>query len=118
MSVRTFYVTFGQQYPRELHPTFPRADRDGWVAMTYALDEDEAWEVAVAVFGRDGFSMLYDEPAKPTLELYPLGELAELDVTEVLNLEPEPAQPDPSCTLCGGQDKPCPGCNPRQRSEP
>jgi hypothetical protein len=123
MSVTTYYVTFGAQYPRELHPTFPLADHDGWVAMTYAHDETEAWEVADAMFGRDGYSTIYPEgdPGQPTLELYPRGQLAELDVTEVLNLdadEPETAQPDPSCILCGGQDTPCPACNPRTRMEP
>ena len=29
----TFYVTFGQQYPREPHPTFGKAHRDGWVEI-------------------------------------------------------------------------------------
>jgi hypothetical protein len=46
----TFYVTFGQQYRHEAHPTFPKAHPDGWVTVV-AADELAARSLAVERLG-------------------------------------------------------------------
>ncbi len=45
-----FRVTFGSQYPREPHPRFSLARRDGWVAIL-AVDVADARAFAVLVLG-------------------------------------------------------------------
>jgi hypothetical protein len=73
-----FRVTFGQQYPREPHPTLALAHRDGWVSIL-APDEHAARAEAHRVLDVR-WSMLYqpDEPGYPTTEHYPLGELLQI----------------------------------------
>lgn len=71
----TFYVTFGQQYPRERHPTFDDAHRDGWVevdADTYA----EARALTVRQLGVH-WSDIYTAPDWDP-SYYPLGVLGVL----------------------------------------
>jgi hypothetical protein len=66
-----FYATFGQRFPREPHPTFPRAHHDGWVAFD-APDQTAASDAAFRAFG-DDWSMLYAD--QPDRDFFPLGEL-------------------------------------------
>ena len=66
-----FFVTFGQQYPREPHPRLALAHKDGWVtieAENYELARLEAFRVLGG-----WWSNLYEE--KPDAAFYPLGEL-------------------------------------------
>ena len=71
-----YHVTFGQQYPRETHPAFPAADRDGWVDIV-APDFASARSVAFRWFGVRWANMYPDDErwAEDRL-LYPLGCLA------------------------------------------
>lgn len=43
-----------------------------------------------------------------------IDELTDLDLID----HDEERQPDPNCVRCGGQESPCPVCNPRVRAEP
>ena len=67
-----FYVTFGQQYPRETHPTFGAAHRDGWFEIE-ADNYEEARRVAIGWLGR-AWSGIYPEDDFDAT-LYPLGRL-------------------------------------------
>ena len=69
-----YRITFGQQYPREPHPTLALAHRDGWVALI-APDEGAARDEAIRVLDVR-WSMIYapGDPGYPTTEVYPLGE--------------------------------------------
>ena len=73
VSPMIYYVTFGQQYPREPHPTFAKAHRDGWVEIE-APDEITARRIAVGWFDR-AWAFIYSEsdPWRPKLDMYPLG---------------------------------------------
>lgn len=68
-----YRVTFGQQYPREPHPTLALAHRDGWVAIL-APDEGQARAEAHRLL-TERWSMIYapGEDGYPTTEHYPLG---------------------------------------------
>lgn len=75
--MRLFHVTFGQRFPREEHPTFPKAHRDGWVDIL-ASDEHGAREIAVARLGQ-AWSGLYpddDDWREHSVPFYPMGVLA------------------------------------------
>ena len=54
---RAYAVTFGQQYPREPHPYYAKAHRDGWVEVE-ARTRGEAAVAAWRLFGPD-FSNIY-----------------------------------------------------------
>lgn len=73
-----FYLTFGVQYPREPHPTWSGADKNGWVKII-ARDEPAARQLAIAHF-RQHWSMLYPadhfDEEENKLRYYPLGQLA------------------------------------------
>jgi hypothetical protein len=73
--MREFYVTFGQQYHHEPHPTFPKAHPDGWVTVV-AADELAARRLAVEWLGT-AWSSIYDE--EPDLALFRLGELHRIE---------------------------------------
>lgn len=87
-----FYVTFGQQYPREPHPMWKDAHRDGYVIVsTPDMPADAAYNLArTAVIANFGsyWSMLYDYPEFTTkigldsapINLFPLGALAEIRI--------------------------------------
>lgn len=78
---REYRVTFGQQYPREPHPTEPDiAHRDGWVAIL-APSEEAARDLA---YLRLGSAWSTIAPASDLYEAqwlgwYPLGERARWD---------------------------------------
>jgi hypothetical protein len=74
----TFYVTFGQQYCREPHPTLPTAHPDGWVTVV-AADELAARRLAVEWLGT-AWSSIYDE--EPDRALFRLGELHRIEAGE------------------------------------
>jgi len=57
--VKTFYVTFGVQYPREPHPLYERATGAGWVRIE-AASWERARDVAFGLFGPH-WSFLYTE---------------------------------------------------------
>lgn len=72
-----FYVTFGQRYSRERHPSLPAAHPDGWVVVV-APNMDAARHYAHLRLGSH-WSGIYDaEDHNP--DLYPLGELARIGV--------------------------------------
>jgi hypothetical protein len=64
-----FYVTFGQQYAREPHPTCPGAHPDGWLQVE-AGTEDAARQLVTDVIGRH-WAFIYDE--RPSLALFSRG---------------------------------------------
>lgn len=74
----TFYVTFGQQYPREPHPTFPAAHHDGWIEVQ-AEDETVARGYVVGRLGQQ-WSGIYNDGDDLGRHLYPLGALAAWEV--------------------------------------
>lgn len=73
--MREWFVTFGSQYPREPHPTFEQAHRDGWVTVV-APDERAARRLTVELLGT-AWSGIYEE--QPESWLFPLGELARIE---------------------------------------
>ncbi len=78
-----YHVTFGQQYPRETHPTFPAADRDGWVDIV-APDFASARSVAFLHLGAKWAGMYPDDERWRAEDrgLYPLGCLATFTVVK------------------------------------
>lgn len=72
-----YHVTFGQQYPREPHPTFPAAHRDGWVDVV-ACDLVRAREIAFQALGVKWSEMYPDDDQwrQDRRLYYPLGCLA------------------------------------------
>lgn len=64
-----FYVTFGQKYRHENHPT--GGHPDGWFRII-AEDAATAHDIAFQLIG-EKWAMLYDE--KPSIALFPRGEL-------------------------------------------
>lgn len=71
------FITFGQQYRREEHPTWPLAHPDGWLRVT-AASYEQARQVAFAV--TDG-AHAFDYPAEHFDQaLYSRGELHGIDV--------------------------------------
>lgn len=96
--LRTFYVTCGNKYVAdaeqrkrtgygEQHPTFPIADRDGYVIIS-AYDEQQAREFAAAAFpnpddseGVSLYAFMYDEnPNRAPHFFYPKGCLARIGI--------------------------------------
>lgn len=69
-----FYVTFGSQYSYQPHPRFAIAHPDGWLTIV-ARGEEEARALAFDQLG-ERYSFIYGEDDKPTLGMYPRGELA------------------------------------------
>lgn len=70
-----FYITFGQKYRTEPHPTFDKADPDG-VLEVEADNADEAREKVVAKLG-EFWSFIY--PADELdLDNFPLGVIASI----------------------------------------
>lgn len=70
-----YYVTFGQRYRRDTHPTFSPAHPDGWVTIL-AKDDLAARRVAVNWFGTAWCDLYEDEPEQA---LFPLGELHRIE---------------------------------------
>jgi hypothetical protein len=78
---REFRVTFGQRHPREEHPTFPAADKDGWLAVL-AWDYREAYEALAGALGNEWCNFYAPHYATyPQVKWYPKGELGFLDAT-------------------------------------
>lgn len=71
----TFYLTFGQKYRSEPHPTLRNASPDGWYVID-APDEETAHELALAVVGKY-WAFLYAE-GEFCRELYAKGKLGEI----------------------------------------
>jgi hypothetical protein len=86
----TYFVTFGQRYRHEPHPTFPAAHPDGWVEVSpdYALGVT-AYELVNAVLGTAWASMYGAEFDR---SLYSLGCLGIIDPA-TLTINP-PANPE------------------------
>jgi|GEM_PF-5390742 len=77
-----WYVTFGQRYRRERHPSFPVAHPDGYLVVMgrgLVLDE-EAARTAVLYLCGTGWCMIYGSLADLSPHLYPMGPLATLTV--------------------------------------
>lgn len=73
-----FFVTFGQRYAREQHPTIEQAHPDGWLVI-----EADSWEEARAVAARElgtSWSDLVskDDFMKDAERLYPKGEIGRI----------------------------------------
>ena len=75
-----YRVTFGQQYPREPHPSFGRANRDGWVTIV-AGDYDEARAAAVAWLGTAWCDIYSPFSWALVAHHFPLGELHRITVS-------------------------------------
>lgn len=81
---REYWVTFGQRYAREEHPTFPAAHPDGWLVFEVAdhLDHRAAYAAIWQVLG-ERFSDASQGPFRAhEWDLYPRGELARIQVAE------------------------------------
>lgn len=91
-----FLLTFGQQYARDLHPTFDLAHPDGWVTIV-AEDYRTARKCAVENFER-WWSDLYPAEDVTFAHLFPRGEIARF--TRL----PDAVRTDPwiwYCRICG-----------------
>lgn len=77
-----FFVTFGMQYPREQHPSWPYAHHDGWLRVE-APSYDAARGLVVARLGT-AWSMLYTA-SEHEPEYYPRGELGVLRTDGSIN---------------------------------
>lgn len=73
-----FFVTFGQQYAQEQHPTIEQAHPDGWLVIE-AYSYDEARAVAARELGTR-WSNIYDKDdfMKDAERLYPKGEVGRI----------------------------------------
>lgn len=73
-----FYLTFGVQYGREIHPYWSGAHHEGWVQI-HTKDESSARQLARRYFGLR-WSMLYDNlsfnPVESKARYYPRGVIA------------------------------------------
>jgi len=74
----TFYVTFGQKYAREPHPTLAAAHPDGWVEVE-ADSEMAARRLALDHLD-DRWAFMHAE-REFTRQLYPRGCIARIDQT-------------------------------------
>jgi hypothetical protein len=73
------YISFGQKYFREEHPTFPKCDPNGWLRIT-ADTYPQARAVAFALLdGQFAFEYLEDE-FEVSKDFFPAGELHHIDV--------------------------------------
>ena len=73
-----YFVTFGQKYAREPHPTFPGAHPDG-VLKVVAEDEADARRLVFDTIGRFWAFMYDEEQITESMHFYPYG------VTHVLD---------------------------------
>ena len=76
-----YRVTFGQKYPREPHPTFGKAHRDGWVTIV-AADYDTARACVTGWLGTAWCDMYGPESWPQVAHYFPLGELHRIDASE------------------------------------
>jgi hypothetical protein len=78
---REFRVTFGLRYRYDVHPQFPQAHPDGWLAIV-ARDEEIAWQVAHVVLDYD-WAGIYAGPFDEAVwqNRHPAGEIARIDVS-------------------------------------
>ena len=86
-----FYLTFGQKYPREPHPSWGAAHHNGWVRLVGAADRADARGWVTALFGRQ-WSEVYDSLHGFTA-LFPLGEIGRVDVTGYDRQDPHGSRP-------------------------
>lgn len=70
-----FYITFGQKYRRETHPSGYDISPDG-VVQVVAPNYETARDIAVKTFG-DQWSFIYPE-RHAEMDYYPLGVIMEL----------------------------------------
>ena len=70
-----FYITFGQKYRRETHPSGYDISPDG-VVQVVAPNYETARDIAVKSFG-DQWSFIYPE-SHAEMDYYPLGVIMEL----------------------------------------
>jgi len=70
MSLQRFEVTFGDQYRRDSHPTWPPAHPEGYAAL-WVPDEASAQQLAFRLF-HSSWSFLYspDHPDRPSVCTY------------------------------------------------
>lgn len=91
-----FFITFGVQYSRVPHPTFPLAHPDGWVVIE-APDEEAAREHAYARLGQR-WAFIYTADTFDT-SWHPLGELARFAAEAPSECD---AGHDLTCPFCPG----------------
>jgi len=85
----SYFVTFGQQYKREPHPTFGKAHPDGWLTVV-APDELTARDTVIGWLGT-AWSFIYDE--QPDLGWFPRGELHRIEAGPTPTSRPTSACP-------------------------
>ena len=73
-----YFVTFGQKYAREPHPTFPGAHPDG-VLRVVAEDEDDAHRLVFDTIGTHWAFLYSEDRLAKSMNFYPYG------VTHVLD---------------------------------
>lgn len=80
--MKTFYLTFGVQYAREVHPSGSHVHPDGYVVIK-APEYDIARDLAVQLYGKQ-WSDLYGIHDIGTweLDLFPRGVLLTIEVPE------------------------------------
>ena len=78
-----FFVTFGQKYRHEKHPSGLNINPNGYVVI-HAYSYKEASQIAFDKFG-SAFCMLYDED-KFESHFFPAGSLLELGNEETSNV--------------------------------
>jgi hypothetical protein len=85
--VAKWYLTFGQRYAREEHPTFPKAHPDGYVVIEADLYEDARGKAIeeVGLFWADLYSEedFFSEDDLFGDTMFPLGEIAHFKVDPV-----------------------------------
>jgi hypothetical protein len=77
MAKHNFYFTFGQKYREVCHPTYAKADPNGWVRIS-SDSYETAREKAFELFG-EHFSMQYTE-ARFEKGYFPKGEIEYFDL--------------------------------------
>lgn len=70
--MKNYYFTFGQQYRDEPHPSYPKANPNGWVRIV-AEDWEKARIKAFDLFGAS-FSFQYSEHGFDP-KYFPMGEI-------------------------------------------
>ena len=102
-----FYVTFGQRYAREQHPTMLGAHPNGWVVVE-ADDMTDARVLVVQYLGT-AWSNIYRDDNTPTISEFPRGPIGRLTkdglVTEVEVVAMAIAGMAYHCVGCIGEER-------------
>lgn len=76
-----WHVSFGVQHPREPHPTYSKADGNGYITIL-ADNYDQARDFAYNLLGTK-WALLYEPGSPMEARYWPLGEIERFDATAV-----------------------------------